>query len=72
MCHLSLEVWINIPSVYLFVLFVVLLVFVCIYLFLSVYKFFSFCCYVVIWATYIVTVDCISLVCLTCLNSTYH
>jgi hypothetical protein len=42
MCHLSLGVWTNIMSVFLFV-------FVCIYLFLSVYKFFIFCCYVVDW-----------------------
>jgi hypothetical protein len=34
MCHLSLGVWTNILSVFLFV-------FVCIYLFLSVYNFFS-------------------------------
>jgi hypothetical protein len=33
MCHLSLGVWTNILSVFLFV-------FVCIYLFLSVYKYF--------------------------------
>jgi hypothetical protein len=65
MCHLSLEVWTNTLSV----LFVYLLV-----LFLSVYKFFSFClmlcCY--LGTTYIVTVDCMSLVCLTCLNIAYH
>jgi hypothetical protein len=42
MCHLSLGVWTNILSVYLFVLFVVLFVFVCIYLFLFVYKVFYF------------------------------
>jgi sorbitol-specific phosphotransferase system component IIC len=35
MCHLSLGVWTNIISVFLFV-------FVCIYLFLSVYNFFYF------------------------------
>jgi hypothetical protein len=58
----------------LFVLFVVLLVFVWIYLFLSVYKIFSFClllcCY--LGTTYIVTVDYMSLIRLTCLNSVYH
>jgi hypothetical protein len=55
--------------VYLLVLFYLLFC-----LFLSVYKNFSFClllcCY--LGTTYIVTVDCMSLVCLTCLNTTYH
>jgi hypothetical protein len=56
-----------------FVCFVCL--FTCFVLFLSVYNFFfSFClllcCY--LGTTYIVTVDCMSLVCLTCLNIAYH
>jgi hypothetical protein len=61
-------------SVFLFVYLLVLFSFFCIYLFLSVYKIFSFClllcCYLGI--TYIVTVDCMSVVCLTCLNIAYH
>jgi hypothetical protein len=38
----KLGVWTNTLSVFLFVLFVVLLVFICIYMFLSVYKKFYF------------------------------
>ena len=74
MCHLSLGVWTNTLSVFLFVLFVVLFVFVCIYLFFLYIKQILFylllCCWLGI--TCIVTVDCMSLVCLTCLNIAYH
>jgi hypothetical protein len=51
-----------------------LFVFVCIYLFLPIYKIFSFClllCFL-LDTTYIVTVKCMSLVCLTFLNIAYH
>jgi hypothetical protein len=71
MCHLSLGVWTNILSVFLLVLFCF-----CMYIFVfAMYiKFFLFVCYYVVnlVMTYIVTVDCMSLVCLTCLNIAYH
>jgi hypothetical protein len=54
-------------SMYLSVCFICCFACFCLYII-----FFSFCYYVVIWATYIVTVDCMSLVCLTCLNNAYH
>jgi hypothetical protein len=62
-------------SVCLFVYFICLFCF-CMYIFdFAMYiKFFLFVCYYVVnlVMTYIVTVDCMSLVCLTCLNGTYH
>jgi hypothetical protein len=62
-------------SVLLFVLFTCFVLFLHAYIcFCHVYKFFSFCLLLCCWLvmTYIVTVDYMSLVCLTCLNIAYH